>query len=100
MCAVTYCNTAFNCFWCISIYMNILNTCLTWLIMKCLFLSAAKIDDLKGRCKHLNRPLSSHWERLVNYARLYDVIYQIEGIACIPALLTFIKRFSDHHCAG
>ena len=50
-----------------------------------------------------NRPLlSSSVPRIkcANYVCLYDVIYQIEGIACIPALLTIIKRLSDRHCAG
>ena len=40
-----------------------------------------------------------HRIKLVNYMGLYDVIYQIEGIACIPALLAFTKRLSDFHCA-
>ena len=50
-----------------------------------------------------NIPLSSPSvtrKKLVKYARLFDVIFQIKGIVYIPALLTLIKRLSDRQCAG
>ena len=39
-------------------------------------------------------------EKLVKYVCFCDVIYKLEGIACIPALLKFIKRLRDCHYAG
>ena len=46
------------------------------------------------------RLLHFRLENFNNYARLYDVIHQIEGIAFIHALFKFTKRLSGRHCAG
>ena len=44
---------------------------------------------------HYNKETIDHFQvchrkKLYNYACLYDIIYQIEGIACIHALLSVL----------
>ena len=34
-------------------------------------------------------------EKFVNYMRIYDVIFQMERIACIPSISKFMKRLRD-----